>query len=250
MNNFKNFLNELDMIIQKYKYILKNEDDETDNVLSLFKEDNDTLNLLKIEDDNTDNILSLFKEDDNTLDILKNEDNSLFTNDLDDILSLLKEDEENSLFKNDLDDTLSLLKEDEENSLFKNDLDDTLSLLKEDEDNSSLSLFKGDEENSIVYFFYDPRCPACVKTKPIWDIIVDNISKFFKHNTKLFDLLSIDISDKSNESLYNKFDIKYIPTFIIYDVKNKNIFIKKEGSLNMNDMILHISNFYKFMNKI
>jgi len=230
MNNFKNFLNELDMIIQKYKYILKNEDDETDNVLSLFKEDNDTLNLLKIEDDNTDNILSLFKEDDNTLDILKNEDNSLFTNDLDDILSLLKEDEENSLFKN--------------------DLDDTLSLLKEDEDNSSLSLFKGDEENSIVYFFYDPRCPACVKTKPIWDIIVDNISKFFKHNTKLFDLLSIDISDKSNESLYNKFDIKYIPTFIIYDVKNKNIFIKKEGSLNMNDMILHISNFYKFMNKI
>ena len=248
------------MLIQKYKYILKNEDDETDNILSLFKEDNDTLNLLKIEDDNTDNILSLFKENDNTLDILKNEDdnprnildedNSLFTNDLDDILSLLKEDEENSLFKNDLDDTLSLLKEDEENSLFKNDLDDTLSLFKGDDKNNSLSLFNGDKNNSIVYFFYDPRCPACVKTKPIWDIIVDNINKFFKHNTKLFDLLSIDISDKSNESLYNNFDIKYIPTFIIYDVKNKNIFIKKEGSLNMNDMILHISNFYKFMNKI
>ena len=226
MNNFKNFLNELEILIQKYKSILNKENDISNNSLSLFNDDN--------------KILSLFNENNNTL-------------------SLFNDDNNNNNDENNDDDTLSLF--DDENNELKNILDlfqgnidnklDNLDNLDNLFNNKSIEFNNKSIElkNSTVFFFYNPKCPACIKTKPSWDIIVDNINKFFKETTKLFDIFTINVSESSNDNLCKQFDINYVPTFIIYDNINKNIFVKKEGSLSIDEMLLSLSDFYKFMNK-
>jgi thiol-disulfide isomerase/thioredoxin len=227
MNNFKNFLNELEILIQKYKSILNNENNISNDSLSLFK------------DNNSNNIMSLFSDNNNSNNIMSLFNNNLDDNNLDDTLNLFKNEEDNNIEDNkedNIEDILKLFQGDMKNNL--NNLDNLFNNKKEELDNST------------VLFFYNPRCPACIKTKPSWDIIVDNVNNYFKKNTKLFDISSIDVSNDSNESICRQFDIKYVPTFIIYDAMNKNIFVKKEGSLTMDQMISYLGNFYNFMNKI
>jgi thiol-disulfide isomerase/thioredoxin len=73
-----------------------------------------------------------------------------------------------------------------------------------------------------LIFFFNPGCPACVKTKPIWQELSSEFENTFKlKNKKLFNILSIDLSIESNEKLAMMFMIEYIPTIVFMESSDK-----------------------------
>ena len=73
-----------------------------------------------------------------------------------------------------------------------------------------------------LIFFFNPGCPACVKTKPIWQELSSEFENTFKlKNKKLFNILSIDLSVESNEKLAMMFMIEYIPTIVFMESSDK-----------------------------
>jgi thiol-disulfide isomerase/thioredoxin len=73
-----------------------------------------------------------------------------------------------------------------------------------------------------LLLFYNPRCPACIKTKPHWESLTTQIkNSFAKKNNTLFNIMEIDLSDPSNENLAGLFQIEYIPTIIMMESSKK-----------------------------
>jgi len=81
--------------------------------------------------------------------------------------------------------------------------------------NTNLKNF--DENIPSLLLFYNPGCPACVKTKPHWDSLISIFKKMFSTNTKLFNIMEINLSDDVNINLANLFQIQYIPTIIMME---------------------------------
>ena len=81
--------------------------------------------------------------------------------------------------------------------------------------NTNLKNF--DENIPSLLLFYNPGCPACVKTKPHWDSLISTFKKMFSTNTKLFNIMEINLSDDVNINLANLFQIQYIPTIIMME---------------------------------
>ena len=72
-----------------------------------------------------------------------------------------------------------------------------------------------------LLFFYNPGCPACIKTKPAWDSLTNNIKKEFNKETPLFNIIEINLADQSNENLAILFQVQYIPTIIMMESSKK-----------------------------
>jgi thiol-disulfide isomerase/thioredoxin len=73
-----------------------------------------------------------------------------------------------------------------------------------------------------LIFFFNPGCPACVKTKPVWEKLKLEFENSFKlKNKKLFNILNIDLSIESNEKLAMMFMIEYIPTIVFMESSDK-----------------------------
>lgn len=115
--------------------------------------------------------------------------------------------------------------------------------------NESLPLFEGEKSNETrkrdsigieinrvnkveqfneaipsLLLFYNPGCPACIKTKPHWESLTNNLKKSFMSNNgynPLFNIMEIDLSDQSNENLATLFQIEYIPTIIMMESSKK-----------------------------
>lgn len=128
------------------------------------------------------------------------------------------------------------------NSIISNNNVDTtsLSIIKTNDD-EDLPLFDGiKSDKSIIgdeikvmgtnnfnenipslLFFYNPRCPACVKTKPHWTTITTDIKKMFEKDIVLFNIMEFNLAEPANEKLARLFKIEYIPTIIMMESSNK-----------------------------
>jgi thiol-disulfide isomerase/thioredoxin len=72
-----------------------------------------------------------------------------------------------------------------------------------------------------LILFYNPHCPACVKTKPFWTEITTNIKEKFSKDTTLFNIIEINLAEPQNEKLARLFKIEYIPTIIMMESSNR-----------------------------
>jgi thiol-disulfide isomerase/thioredoxin len=152
----------------------------------------------------------------------------------------------------------------------KNQID--VSTLKISKSDNSLPLFNGSKSVSVMIgdeiksvsvdsfnekipsllFFFNPHCPACVKTKPHWTETIGNIKKMFAQDIVLFNIMEINLSEPANEKLARLFKIEYIPTIIMMEPSNKPqaIIEKIEGAADKNKIQKFIKDsFNKFMNK-
>lgn len=89
--------------------------------------------------------------------------------------------------------------------------------------NKSQQVVEFNESIPSLLLFFNPRCPACVKTKPHWDSLTANFRKTFDNNKKgyLFNIMEIDLTDQTNENLASLFQIEYIPTIIMMESSKK-----------------------------
>lgn len=90
--------------------------------------------------------------------------------------------------------------------------------------NKSQQIIQFNESIPSLLLFYNPRCPACVKTKPHWDALTTSFRKTFesdKKNSYLFNIMEINLEDKTNENLASLFQIEYIPTIIMMESSKK-----------------------------
>lgn len=236
MEILNNFFNDLDVLIQKYKKIRddsieisnkpKSIQDNILNEISIVSNEIDTNNL---EDD----------------DINKIESNNLKVNEMNNFLLQNTDDIALSFNNNtDTDNNFDFNNYIQENFPMPNnnrDIDDKI--LKYF--NSKLNMDTKDINiinNPKIIFFYSPSCPACIKTKPLWDFVINNINKFFINKSKSFDIFEVNITDPNNKDLCDKYNIEYIPTLILEN--NKNL-IKEEGMMNLNTIISYIIKFYE-----
>ena len=163
----------------------------------------------------------------------------------------------------------------ESESLFNNIISNnnvdtsTLKILKSDDDD--LPLFDGiksdksiigdemkiiglnnfNENIPCLLFFYNPQCPACVKTKPHWEEITTDIKEMFKKDIVLFNIMEFNLNDPANEKLARLFKIEYIPTIIMMESSTKPTAMieKMEGSANKQKIQKFIKeSFDKFIN--
>lgn len=116
------------------------------------------------------------------------------------------------------------------------------------------NLTKKDDKFDInlptLILFYNPGCPACNKTKPSWDELVNEMKNGFKNAKKLFNIMEFDLSDSSNENLARLFKVEYIPTIILMESSSKQSakIEKIEGMADKNRIQEFITNsFNKFM---
>jgi hypothetical protein len=91
----------------------------------------------------------------------------------------------------------------------KNDIEKNLNSLSSDDQ------FNKDLPSFIL--FYDPRCPACLQTKPHWDTAILSLNK----PDKVINIFEFNLSDKSNEYIGNLFKVEYIPTIILMEPATK-----------------------------
>jgi len=88
--------------------------------------------------------------------------------------------------------------------------------------NKNSKIIEFNESIPSLLLFFNPGCPACIKTKPHWDSLVKNLRNTFElkqHN--LFNIMELDLSDSSNENLASLFQIEYIPTIIMMESSKK-----------------------------
>ena len=107
------------------------------------------------------------------------------------------------------------------------------------------------EELPTLILFYRDGCPACEYTKPEWKKITDIIIDNFKNSRKLFNIIEIDLSERSNDNLAKLFNIEYIPTIIVMEsCKKDNAKIEKmTGMANREKIYNFLKECYsKFMN--
>jgi thiol-disulfide isomerase/thioredoxin len=102
-----------------------------------------------------------------------------------------------------------------------------------------------------LLFFYNPGCPACVKTKPHWDTLTGDLRKKFDSiNSKpFFNIMEINLAESSNNNLAELFQIQYIPTIIMMESSNKQKakIEKIEGMADINKIKAFITeSFAKF----
>lgn len=74
-----------------------------------------------------------------------------------------------------------------------------------------------DNKFPSLILFYKPGCPACENTKPYWNILVDKMIKYFNDNNKLFNIIEIDLSKRSNDNITQLFNIEYVPTIVMME---------------------------------
>ena len=124
-------------------------------------------------------------------------------------------------------------------------------------DNELLKLFsnssnKFDKNLPILLLFYNPGCPACIKTKPEWEKFNNNIvNAQKKNNNKLFNIMDINLSSNENVKLAELLNIEYIPTItMIESLKKSNKKIEKAtGASSYLDIINFVKNSYNNFNK-
>ncbi len=83
----------------------------------------------------------------------------------------------------------------------------------------STDTFKDDIPSLIL--FYNPHCPACIRTKPFWTEITNNIKQKFTSDCVLFNIMEINVAEPQNEKLARLFKIEYIPTIIMMESSNR-----------------------------
>jgi len=120
--------------------------------------------------------------------------------------------------------------------------------------NNEMKTLPSSFNNNIpsLLFFYNPQCPACVRTKPHWESITKNLKEKFEKDTILFNIMEFNLSDQSNEKLARLFKIEYIPTIIMMESANrpKALIEKIEGTSNNIRIQKFIKDsFNKFINK-
>lgn len=111
---------------------------------------------------------------------------------------------------------------------------------KRDSINMEIKSHKVEQFNESIpslLLFFNPGCPACIKTKPHWDSLTSNLKKSFTSNNSydpLFNIMEVDLSDSSNENLATLFNIEYIPTIIMMESSKKPMakIDKLEGASN------------------
>jgi thiol-disulfide isomerase/thioredoxin len=146
----------------------------------------------------------------------------------------------------------------------------TLNIIKTDPSNN-LPLFDGiksdksiiEDEMKIIgmnefnenipslLFFYNPQCPACVKTKPHWIEITNDIKEMFKKDIVLFNIMEFNLAESANEKLARLFKIEYIPTIIMMESssKSKAMIERSEGYADKQKIQKFIKeSFDKFIN--
>ena len=102
-----------------------------------------------------------------------------------------------------------------------------------------------------LLFFYNPHCPACVKTKPYWTNITTDIKRMFAKDILLFNIMEYNLAEPANEKLARLFKIEYIPTIIMMESSNKPkaMIERLEGSADKNKIQKFIKvSFDKFIN--
>ena len=98
---------------------------------------------------------------------------------------------------------------------------------KRDSINMEIKSHKVEQFNESIpslLLFFNPGCPACIKTKPHWDSLTTTLKKSFTSKNgynPLFNVMEIDLSDSSNENLATLFSIEYIPTIIMMESSKK-----------------------------
>jgi thiol-disulfide isomerase/thioredoxin len=124
-------------------------------------------------------------------------------------------------------------------------------------DDELLKLFNNqngfDKNLPLLLFFYNPGCPACVKTKPEWEKFSNNmINSQKKSNEKIFNIMDVNLSDKQNVKLAELLNIEYIPTIIMTEpLKKQNKKIeRKTGTSSYLDIIDFVKNSYNNFNKL
>lgn len=89
-----------------------------------------------------------------------------------------------------------------------------------------------------VYFFYNPKCPACQRQSPIWDEIQKVLNNY---KTQIINIYNINLqkTDENTNNLLNKYSISMIPTFVLSsnDGKTNNVISKKEGFTDYDSLI-------------
>lgn len=111
---------------------------------------------------------------------------------------------------------------------------------KRDSINMEIKSHKVEQFNESIpslLLFFNPGCPACIKTKPHWESLTANLKKSFTSKNgynPLFNIMEIDLSDASNENLATLFSIEYIPTIIMMESSKKPMakIDKLEGASN------------------
>jgi len=175
------------------------------------------------------------------------------------------------LSDNDVDlNTLEIIKDDNQEIDESDDKSDSLPLFKgaksleqkikdslksttvqNNSNNKALLQDEFDDKLPSLILFYNPTCPACIKTKPHWVKLTDKMKEVFKQNEKLFNIFEIDVSKKENSNISDLFKIEYVPTIIMMESSTKpqaNI-EKVEGSVTYDKLKTFIKESYiKFSN--
>jgi thiol-disulfide isomerase/thioredoxin len=102
-----------------------------------------------------------------------------------------------------------------------------------------------------LILFYKQGCPACENTKPEWNILINKFLSKFEDENKLFNIIEIDIADRSNNTISTLFDIEYVPTIIMMEstkLENSNI-EKIVGMADKNRIYNFIKESYQKFNK-
>jgi len=145
--------------------------------------------------------------------------------------------------------TLKINKSDNDLPLF-NGIKSTGSVISDEIKSISSDSFK-DNIPSLI-FFYNPHCPACVKTKPFWTEITLNIKREFTKDTILFNIMEINLAEAQNEKLARLFKIEYIPTIVMMESSNRPqaMIERMEGASDKEKIQKFIKeSFDKFLNK-
>ncbi len=103
-------------------------------------------------------------------------------------------------------------------------------------DNKPLSYQSSASACHTLYYFYNPRCPHCVKFTPKWNELVQR-----QRSTSDYNLTPIDTSNPENENLRFYFGVNSVPRIIIVSPDKK--FYEYNGPMNIED----IANFEKYL---